>query len=101
MQPVGKDAKAFSPTVLEVQPGRHLAWRGRLGVPKLFDGEHHFRVEVVDGESVRFIQEEHFSGVLVPFVGFEPYRLGWLRMNEAVKRRAEAEETARGSPQRH
>jgi hypothetical protein len=98
MQPVGKGEKAFAPKVLEVEPGKHLAWRGRLGIPKLFDGEHHLRLEVVDAGRVRLIQEEHFSGILVPFVGFEPYRLGWLRMNEAIKRRAEAQEMAQESP---
>ena len=45
MRPVGKANDAFSPTVLVVEPERHLAWRGRLGVPGLFDGEHHFRLE--------------------------------------------------------
>jgi hypothetical protein len=94
MRPPGKSDTAFSPTVLEVALERHLAWRGRLGVPKLFDGEHHFRIEVLDPRRVRLVQEEHFSGLLVPFVGFEPYRLGWVRMNEALKRRAEAAEQA-------
>jgi hypothetical protein len=98
MHPVGKDEKAFAPTVLEVEPGKHLAWRGRLGIPMLFDGEHRLRVEVVDAERVRFVQEERFSGVLVPFVGFEPYRLGWERMNDAIKRRAEAEATPPRAP---
>ena len=94
MRPVGKANDAFSPTVLVVEPERHLAWRGRLGVPGLFDGEHHFRLEPSGGRRIRLVQDEHFSGLFVPFVGFEPYHLGWIKMNEAIKRRAEAAERA-------
>ena len=47
-------------------------------------------VERIDCETSRFTQEEAFSGVLVPFVGFDPYIAGWRRMNSALKARAEA-----------
>ena len=96
MRPVGKADTTFSPTVLEVAFERQLSWRGRLGVPGLFDGEHHFRLEPTGGRGIRLVQEEHFSGLLVPFVGFEPYRLGWVRMNVAIKRRAEEAERGAG-----
>lgn len=89
MQPVGKDAQSFSPTVLEVSRHRKLVWRGRLGIPGLFDGTHYFVIEPVSARSVKFSQYEDFSGILVPFVGFEPYRKGWEKMNAALKRRAE------------
>jgi len=89
MQPVGKDAQSFSPKVLKIEPGRCLVWRGRLLMPGLFDGKHSFLIERIDEHSVRFTQHEDFSGIFVPFVGFEPYRQGWARMNAALKRRAE------------
>lgn len=89
MQPVGKSAQSFSPKVLEVEHQRKLVWRGRLGVPGLFDGTHYFLIERVSDTSVKFRQEENFSGILVPFVGFDPYRQGWEKMNAALKRRAE------------
>ena len=89
MQPVGKDAQSFAPTVLEVTPGRRFTWRGRLVMPGLFDGKHVFTVERLDASRTRFTQEESFSGALVPFAGFEPYRAGWERMNRALQARAE------------
>jgi hypothetical protein len=89
MNPVGQAPKEFSPTVLEVTPGQGFAWRGRLVLPGLFDGTHRLIVERIDCGTARFTQEEAFSGVLVPFVGFEPYIAGWRRMNAALKKRAE------------
>lgn len=89
MQPVGESPQSFSPTVLEVSRHRRLVWRGRVGVPGLFDGTHYFVIEPMSGRSVRFRQHEDFSGIFVPFVGFEPYRKGWEKMNAALKRRAE------------
>jgi hypothetical protein len=89
MQPVGKSAQSFSPTVVEVSPHRKLVWRGRLGVRGLFDGTHYFVIEPKSDSSVKFSQHEDFSGIFVPFVGFEPYRQGWEKMNAALKQRAE------------
>ena len=63
MKPVGKDTQTFSPTVLEVKPGASITWRGRLGVPGLFDGRHTLSLERVDATHTRFVQEESFSGV--------------------------------------
>lgn len=90
LKPVGKSAQSFSPTVLDLTPGRRIVWRGRVLLPGLFDGRHTLLVEPIDAMHTRFRQEESFSGVLVPFVGFEPYRAGWERMNQALKQRAEA-----------
>jgi len=87
MQPVGKSAQSFSPEVLEVAKGRRVVWRGRLVMPGLFDGRHTLAVEPLGANRSRFTQDESFSGVLVPFAGFEPYRAGWERMNAALKAR--------------
>jgi hypothetical protein len=89
MQPVGASAKSFAPVVTEVRPGEGFSWRGRLVMPGLFDGTHHFVIERIDGERSRFTQVEDFSGILVPFVGFTPYKAGWERMNRALKARVE------------
>lgn len=89
MQPVGKGARSFSPEVLEVVRGRRIVWRGRLVMPGLFDGKHTLVVEELGAKRSRFTQDESFSGVLVPFAGFDPYRAGWERMNAALKLRAE------------
>src|SRR4051794_8090547 len=89
MQPVGKSAQSFSPKVLQVEHQRKLVWRGRVGVPGLFDGTHSFVIEPIGDGAVKFIQHEDFSGILVPFAGFDPYRKGWEKMNAAIKLRSE------------
>jgi hypothetical protein len=94
MQPVGKSSQSFSPTILEVRDGQQLAWRGRLFLPLLFDGTHHFVVKAVGTDRSLFVQYEEFQGIFVPFVSYEPYRLGWDKMNAALKQRAEAQETS-------
>jgi hypothetical protein len=99
MKPVGKDAQNFTPKVLDVSPNHSWRWRGRLWLPGLFDGTHQFRIDVVSERCVRFTQEEDFSGLFVPFVGFEPYQQGWEKMNAALKQRAEAKETPKAGSQ--
>jgi hypothetical protein len=89
MQPVGKDKQSFEPKVLELDHQKRLVWRGRLFMPFLFDGTHYFTIEPIDAGSVRFTQYEEFRGIFVPFAGFSPYHEGWLRMNQALKERAE------------
>jgi hypothetical protein len=92
IQPPGRSAMSFKPTVLVVARERELRWRGHLILPGLFDGEHAFRVED-RGRSRRFQQSERFSGILAPFVGagiFEATQHGFDAMNVALKARAEA-----------
>jgi hypothetical protein len=92
MQPQGGRAMRFRPTVLSAEPGRELRWRGRVLVPGLFDGEHRFAIEPTPGGS-RLVQEERFTGVLVPLLarGLRTRTLpAFELMNEAVKARAEA-----------
>lgn len=98
MQPVGKGAQSFSPKVLELENGRRIVWRGRLLMPGLFDGRHVFTIDRRGPSSSRFTQEESFGGLFVPFVGFDPYRAGWERMNRALKARAEALAASRPAP---
>lgn len=97
MNPVGRSPASFSPKVLKVAPGQALVWRGRLLLPGVFDGTHALVVERLDSEHTRFTQQEDFGGILVPFVPFEPYHKGWLRMNAALKARAEAAPSSRPS----
>jgi hypothetical protein len=92
IQPVGGRAMRFRPTVLAAETNRELRWRGRLVAPGVFDGEHRFAVEPTAGGS-RLVQEERFTGMLVPFLarGLRRGTLpGFERMNEALKERAEA-----------
>ena len=92
MQPVGGKAMDFHPTVLAARPSREFRWIGHLFLPGIFDGEHAFEIEPLDGGRVRFTQSERFRGILVPFLsrmldrGTEP---GFEAMNEALKERVE------------
>jgi hypothetical protein len=92
MQPVNGSAVTLRPTVVEVSEGRRLRWRGRFGVRGLFDADHQFLVEARDADRSRLIQQEQFSGLLVPFLGRTLDR-GTLpafhAMNAALKDRAE------------
>jgi hypothetical protein len=91
IEPPGRKAITFGPTVVALAQERELRWRGRLLIPGLFDGEHAFRLEERTG-GCRFRQTERFSGVLVPLFGeglLEATRQGFEAMNAALKARAE------------
>jgi len=92
MQPEGGRAMTFRPTVREVVPHRRLRWLGHLLLPGIFDGEHRFTIEPLDGGGVRLVQQEDFRGVLVPLLAKSLDRRtlpAFERMNRALKQRAE------------
>ena len=90
--PPGGSPMTFRPRVLEVAAPRAFRWLGHLFIPGLFDGEHRFRIEPLQGQC-RFTQEEEFRGVLarllLRWIGAATER-GFAAMNEALKTRAEA-----------
>jgi hypothetical protein len=88
--PEGRDVR-FSPRVLRCEENRQLCWRGHLLFPGLFDGEHFFRLEVLNERRTRFVQGENFSGILVRFASTSITRAarGFVYMNNALKRRLE------------
>ena len=92
MQPPGGKGITLHPQVLSAIPGQELKWLGHLLVPRIFDGEHHFLIHEKSAETVTFVQEEVFKGILVPFTGklLEGTKQGFDDMNEALKKRAEA-----------
>jgi hypothetical protein len=91
----GTRTMTFRPTVLAVEDGRLIRWRGRLGVPGLFDGEHELRVEPVSEGASRFVQRETFTGLLVPMMPrvLDDTARGFAAMNTALGDRA-ADRTA-------
>jgi hypothetical protein len=98
LQPARGRAMRFRPTVLAAEANSELRWLGRLVVRGVFDGEHRFAIEPTASGS-RLVQEERFTGLLVPFLarGLRRGTLpGFERMNEAVKERVEAQ-TARAA----
>ena len=60
-------------------------------MPGIFDGEHYFRIESQPDGSVRFVQGERFTGVLVPLFGgiINNAVRGFQEMNAALKERVE------------
>ncbi|MEI9947467.1 MAG: SRPBCC domain-containing protein [Pseudomonadota bacterium] len=89
--PEGRDYR-LKPTLLRIEENYELRWRAHLLLPGLFDGEHFLRVQAVDPQRTRFVQGENFSGVLLRFSGrtLTQVARGFDYMNEALKRRAEA-----------
>ncbi|GAB2928285.1 MULTISPECIES: SRPBCC domain-containing protein [Streptomyces] len=81
----------FRPTVLESEPGRLLRWRGRLGVPGVFDGVHSFELIPRDG-GTHVVQTERFSGLLVPFTDsiITPSEQGFRHLTDALRTRVES-----------
>lgn len=85
-----KRSMTFRPTVLAIDKNALIRWRGRLGVPGLFDGEHELRLEGTADGGTRFIQRETFTGLLVPMVRrvLEDTETGFVSMNGALRDRA-------------
>lgn len=92
LTPPGGKAMTFTPRVMAITPEKEFRWLGNLLMPGLFDGEHQFLLEPIDGARTRFIQREDFTGVLVPLVlrmvGTST-RAGFEAMNTALKQRVE------------
>jgi hypothetical protein len=93
IQPPGKKATKFRPTVTVADEGKKFEWLGHLGVRGLFDGRHQYLLEETADGGTRFVQREEFTGVLVPLVmrmlGANS-RAGFEAMNQALKDRVEA-----------
>ena len=84
---------SFEPTVLVADTARELRWLGRVGLPRIFDGEHSFTLEPRGRDGVRLVHAECFRGLLVPFLwrGLDTdTRSGFEQMNQALKKRAES-----------
>jgi hypothetical protein len=64
LQPPDGTGMAFKPTLTRVEANRELRWLGHTFVPGVFDGEHIFIIEALEGTGVRFVQREKFTGML-------------------------------------
>jgi hypothetical protein len=90
--PTGRTV-VMRPVILSWTPPRELRWRAIFVSRRLFSGEHGFQLEATAPDRVRFVQDETFSGVLVPLYSrlrLAATRRGFERMNEALRERAEA-----------
>lgn len=90
--PDGHSSK-FTARVVKALPAAELRWRRRRLLEGLFDREQAFFIIPNGIKGVRFIQREHFSGLLaaliMPFITDKTLKAFNL-MNLALKRTAEA-----------
>jgi hypothetical protein len=83
----------FKPLVLKYNVNEELRWKGRLFLPKVFDGEHYFQLRAIDHDRTSFIHGEIFKGILVPLMRKKintEVKDGFIAMNEALKARVES-----------
>lgn len=85
--PSGREM-TFRPRVLAAEPGRRLRWRGRLGLPRLFDGEHYFEL-IAERAGTRLIHGERFRGLLLWGIDVQQFRPGFEAANEGLRQRAQ------------
>lgn len=84
--------RSYYPIITKCEINKELRWRGKSFLPGVFDGERVFILEKSDDDKVSFSHKEIFSGLGVKLVGNkldENLREGFVRMNEALKVRAE------------
>lgn len=91
-RPPGGRLIVMRPTVISWEPPNELRWRSTFLTGRLFTGEHGFRLEPTATDRVRFVQDETFSGLLVPIYSrlrLPRTRRGFDDTNEALRDRAE------------
>ena len=91
-KPPGGRMIVMRPTVVTWEPPNELRWRSTFLTGRLFAGEHGFRLEPTGTDRVRFVQDETFSGMLVPLYSrlrLPRTRDGFDQTNEALRDRAE------------
>jgi len=89
----GSKPITMKPTIQHMEPNTEFRWLGHTGIPRIFDGEHIFQIEPIDKDRVRFIQQEKFRGILVPFLKKmleNSTKQGFELMNTALKKRVES-----------
>ncbi len=88
----GRDPAALQPKVLSVVEKEKFCWRGRLGIPGMFQGTHYFTLEEIETGKTRFIHGEIFKGFMVGIIlrriGKQTLD-GFEKMNQALKEKAE------------
>ncbi|MEW5737270.1 MAG: SRPBCC domain-containing protein [Thermodesulfobacteriota bacterium] len=88
----GGRVHSFTATVTAAEPGKSFAWLGHTLFPGFASGEHIFEI-LPAGRGVTLVHRMDFWGVALPFAWKymeEPTRQGFVLMNEALKKRAEA-----------
>jgi len=92
MQSSGQKQMKFEPEVLVVTPAKEFRWKGKMMVKGLFDGEHYFILNVIEGGGTELTHGENFtgllSGVIFNMIGKDTIA-GFEAMNKALKTQVE------------
>jgi hypothetical protein len=89
----GREPMSIKPRLLVVEPDRELRWKGRLVIPGLFDGEHVFVLEPLEGGRTRLDHWERFGGLLLPLAKrmiYDDTVASFHALNAALAKRASA-----------
>ena len=92
LHPPGKRERVVKPIILNLVQEKEIVWLGHILFPGIFDAEHHFIIESVSDSTVHFYHNQHFSGIFLPLFWkmlYNHVRIGFIEMNQALKRRAE------------
>ncbi len=82
----------ITPRLLVVDPHRELRWKGKLGVPGLFDGEHAFVLTPLEDGRTRVEHFERFGGLLLPIARplvYDATVRSFHSLNAALAKRAQ------------
>ncbi len=82
----------FRPRVLVAKPEKELRWRGNMFADVFFVGEHYIQLTDLGGNRTRVRHGEDFKGFFLKFLGRQMTATarGFVFMNQALKKRAEA-----------
>lgn len=91
LKPPNGNGMTFKPVISKYEPNKELRWKGKLGLKRIFDGEHFFILEELSSGQTKFIHGENFSGILIPFMGktLNKTKEGFKLMNESIKKESE------------
>ena len=88
----GGRSRSYQPEITKLEPFKELRWFGKSTIPGIFNGERIFILKPIEGNQIKFIHKEIFTGILVHLVGNrldkDMYN-SFISMNEALKNRAE------------
>lgn len=87
IKPPGGNGMTFKPVVLSFKENTEFRWKGKLGIPGIFDGEHYFQLVSQGSNRTKFIHGEKFSGILVALMGaaLDKTKEGFELMNKSLK----------------
>ncbi|MCK0094295.1 SRPBCC domain-containing protein [Yoonia sp. F2084L] len=93
LTPKGQAGYSFTPEIIVLDRPHHFAWVGRTGFKGVFDGEHHFRINLTE-KGCQLENVETYSGLMSPLMKRLPMMKeapqGFAAMNDEIRIRAEA-----------